>query len=92
MEKTSLLTVSELWSLGRETNSCLEVWVHHQCLASLRPTLQALSPPTLWGHELISRVPCDQLMTEGKNPGLADQGTSFSYNILLFGQVNEVIE
>lgn len=61
-------------------------------LSSLRSTLQALSPPTLWGHELISRVPCGQLMTEGKDPGLADQKTSFSYNIFLFGKVTEVIE
>ena len=31
-------------------------------------------------------------MTEGKDPGLADQETSFFYNILLFGKVTEVIE
>ena len=29
MERSSWLTVSELWTLGREVNPCLEAWVSH---------------------------------------------------------------
>ena len=56
-------------------------------LSRLGSTLQALSLPTLWEHELISRVPCGQVMR--KDPGLADQA-SLPYSALSLGKVTEV--
>lgn len=92
MERSSWLTVSGLWTLGREAKP---VWKPGSVISasfSIVSILQALSHPHSGDMGSVPRVPRNHLVMSAKSPGLVDMGTTVYLNPLLFGEDTEAGE